>query len=291
MAEHTAPRRYFAERRGRGPKLNPLPFERVRQMVVGVLDRFRDEGYFQEAFGYDCVDAGEVTGTLGSFPDAYFLRTIHREDIWPYWFSTNLVPRWEQWDEDTLFDVVEVLHDLVSRGVEGRYHQYNHCGWHYDEFDRAAGQRELRDELNQILPLGSPAYEIEDSGQIIERGPAAFRTLVDAPVPESADEDLITQKIEGAIARFRARGADNEERRVAVRELADVLEALRRQVKEHMLSADESALFHIANRFVLRHHSRDQRGDYDRATWLSWAFYVYLATIHAVLRIIDRQQT
>ncbi len=33
------------------------------------------------------------------------------------------------------------------------------------------------------------------------------------------------------------------------------------------------------------------RGDYDRLTWLRWAsFYVYLATIHAVLRVCERER-
>jgi hypothetical protein len=56
-----------------------------------------------------------------------------------------------------------------------------------------------------------------------------------------------------------------------------------------MLTADEKALFHVANGFSIRHNNRDQRGDYDRVTWLRWAFYVYLATIHAVLRVRGAQ--
>jgi hypothetical protein len=75
-----------------------------------------------------------------------------------------------------------------------------------------------------------------------------------------------------------------------VRDLADVLEALRDDIKNSMLSKDEKELFHIANGFAIRHQNRQQRGDYDRLTWLRWAFYVYLATIHAVLRVREREE-
>jgi len=93
------------------------------------------------------------------------------------------------------------------------------------------------------------------------------------------------------VTRFRTRGASIDDRRHAVRDLADVLEALRPDIKESMLSADEGALFNIANNFAIRHNNRQQKGDYDRVTWLRWTFYVYLATIHAVLRIRTAQRS
>jgi hypothetical protein len=87
------------------------------------------------------------------------------------------------------------------------------------------------------------------------------------------------------VSRFRARGATVDDRRHAVRDLADVLENIRPDVKESMLTAEEKALFTVANGFAIRHNNREQKDDYDRLIWLRWAFYVYLATIHAVLRI------
>jgi hypothetical protein len=268
-----------------------MPFETIRRLVVHVLDNFRERGYMQEAFGIECVD-GDSDGTLGRDPDAYFLRTIMREGIWPYW---RVDPRteawatpqriWKTWDEDTLFDVVEVMHDLVSRPTRGFYHDYADCGMHYSEFSRTAGQEEFRQELNGVLRLNDPPYEMDGLGQIIESAPEEFRTLLGAPVPPGTEHDLIMSKIDAAVSRFRTRGASIEDRRHAVRDLADVLEALRPEIKQSMMSADEGALFNIANNFAIRHNNRQQRGDYDRVTWLRWTFYVYLATIHAVLRV------
>lgn len=290
------PKRYFSERHGRGPKAQPVPFEQLRRLVINVFDNFRERGYMQEAFGYECVD-GDSEGTLGHDPDAYFMRTIMRDGIWPYWEpyteprSDSLPPNWHSWDEDTLFDVTEVMHDLVSEPDDGHYHAFSNCGWHYYSFKRVSGQEEFREEINRVVRLGDPAYEMDGFGQIIERVPDEFRQLVSAPVPEGTEHDLITSRIDAAVRAFRTRGASLDDRRHAVRDLADVLEALRSDVKDHMLPADEGALFNLANGFAIRHNRRDQRGDYDRAVWLRWAFYVYLSTVHAVLRVRNRQRS
>ena len=68
------------------------------------------------------------------------------------------------------------------------------------------------------------------------------------------------------------------------------LEYLRPQVKSVLTSKDESDLFNIANNFGIRHHNEAQRTDYDAGIWFSWMFYYYLATIHAVLRLLQRKR-
>jgi hypothetical protein len=63
--------------------------------------------------------------------------------------------------------------------------------------------------------------------------------------------------------------------------LADVLESLRPKIKTALSSKDESDLFNIANNFEIRHKNSRQQSEYD-PIWLSWMFYFYLATIHAI---------
>lgn len=65
-------------------------------------------------------------------------------------------------------------------------------------------------------------------------------------------------------------------------------QTLRPQVKGVLTKKDEGALFIIANEFGIRHHNDRQKTDYDPATWLSWMFYFYLASIHAWVRLIDK---
>jgi len=108
-------------------------------------------------------------------------------------------------------------------------------------------------------------------------------------VPAGTDIDLVASRIDSAKRAFERRNAALADRRQAVRELADVLEVLRPEIKEEMLPKDEQELFRLANGFAIRHNNRKQMRLYDDAIWLRWAFYVYLATIHAVLRPRARQ--
>ena len=277
------PRQYYAQRHGRGPKAGPLALETVKRLLLNEIVALESDGFFQEAFGNVCIDDGYVAGTVGNDIDAFFLRAIMREGVWPV--EAHIA----DYDADTLFDVLEVLHDVVSEPTEGHYHGYGDCGMHYSVFDRPAGQARYCELINEVLQLSDPGYELDDQGRVMELAPAEFRTLLQAPVPAGTEHDLITRRIDAAVTRFRTRGASPDDRRHAVRDLADVLEALRPDIKEHMLTADEKALFHVANGFAIRHNSRQQRGDYARLVWLRWAFYVYLATIHAVLRVRKTQ--
>lgn len=285
---------YFSERQGRAPRSEALDFETVRRLVINVWDGLRGKAYFQEAFGYECVD-GDNFGKVGPDPDAFFLRKIRRQNIWPYWHVDQNTPsllrsKWaEEWDSDTLFDVVEVLHDLVSKPTKGRMHTYYDCGYHASHFDQPAGQREYRDQIDEVLGFHDPPYEFDDDGRLIERVPDEFRELMDQELPDDVDADLVAVKVEDAKRRFLARSSDLNDRKHAVRQLADALEPLRADMKDTMLPKDEDAIFKLANGFAIRHNNRSQMKSYDGEVWLRWMFYVYLATVHAVLRVRDRE--
>lgn len=275
-------RKYWSERQGRGPKAGPLDFEPLRTYMVAVFDDFFDREYFVEGFGFDCPD-GEYWGIVGRSREAWFLRKLGRDRIWP--IRQNAA----DFDADTLFDLTEVLSDLVSKPVNGHFHGFGGCGMHWNEFDRDAGLAEFRDELNPLLALHNPPLELSATGEVVSLVPSELQPLLDAPLPASADAGLVTERVNTAVALFRSRNSTKADRRQAVRELADALEAIRGEIKEEMLPKDERELFLLANGFAIRHNNREQRSDYDDAIWLSWAFYVYLATIHAVLRLKERQ--
>ena len=75
--------------------------------------------------------------------------------------------------------------------------------------------------------------------------------------------------------------------RSAIVTLAGVLEANRKLLKTELLTADESALFQIANTFDLRHRNADQRTDVD-PIFLEWIFHTFLATAGLVGRLQRR---
>ena len=70
--------------------------------------------------------------------------------------------------------------------------------------------------------------------------------------------------------------------------MADVFEWLRKSKKleKALNKKDEAALFEIANKFAIRHHDPSQKTDYDVTIWHSWMFHFYLATYHAVIRML-----
>lgn len=206
--------------------------------------------------------------------------------MWPYRDASNIFD--EPYTRDALFDMVEALFDLVSLPVHGRVHSFANCGTHYSVFDQAAGRAEYREEIDDVLKLCDPPYELSSSGEVIQATPDEFRPLMEAEVPSGTDHDAITARIESAKRAFVNRDAKDDDRRTAVVELAGVLEALRADVNATMLTSDESDLFKIANKFALRHNDPQQKRNYDHAVWHRWLFYVYLATIHAVLRVRSR---
>jgi hypothetical protein len=65
MSDIPEPRRYFSERQGRGPKVEPLPFEKLQKLVISAFDSLRERGYFQEALGIECVDGTAPARSAG----------------------------------------------------------------------------------------------------------------------------------------------------------------------------------------------------------------------------------
>jgi hypothetical protein len=104
------------------------------------------------------------------------------------------------------------------------------------------------------------------------------------------DPENIENRINSAILKFRSYRSSQEERRDAVRNLADILEFLKPKLKLVLTQKDESDLFNIANNFGIRHHNDQQRTNYDKSIWYEWMFYYYLATIRATLKLIKREK-
>jgi hypothetical protein len=130
--------------------------------------------------------------------------------------------------------------------------------------------------------------EMTPTGQIVERGPDELHALLVDPVPEHTPAPL-ADPLQHAVDQYRRRGATEQDKRSALKQLADVLEPLRKDIAEHILPADEQALFHIANKFYLRHNDRAQKRNYD-GRWLDWTFYVYVATARTLLAGLGEEE-
>jgi Neuromedin U len=124
-------RQYYSQRNRLGPFTGPLDLVSLRRLVGALYQQFEDQGYFQQAFGGYCVD-GDFQGTIGNV-GRYFLFRLRKDSLWP--IESNI----DSYTEDDVFDVLEMLADLVSKPLEGAYHDWNNCGYHYNTFDQEAG--------------------------------------------------------------------------------------------------------------------------------------------------------
>jgi len=276
-------REYYSVRTGRNPAGSRLDLPMLIRLFTTMYTDFGNKCYFDEAFGYDCVDAGEVPGTVGHDVEGYMLRKLRKFGLWP------ILSKCGYYGEDDLFDVIEFLYDHVSKPVTGDYHSWADCGWHYSEFDRRSGRDEFRSEMNQLLRDYGEGYELSQNGEILSLADPGMEALLEAQLPEY-DPHNVEALVKEAILKFRRYRSSIVDKREAVRVLADVLEFLRPKLKEVLTSKDESELFNIANNFAIRHHNPGQKRAYDESIWLSWMFYFYLATIHAAVRLIKKRE-
>lgn len=183
------------------------------------------------------------------------------------------------------------MHDLVERPRYRWWHDYSRCGWHYEDFAIAPGRALYRWQVDRLLTRFQVGLQLADSGEDVGRlvrvAGDERDQLVQAVLRTTNQDDRV--EVQHAVALFRGRTASREGRRSAVVALARVLEHRKRLLKKELLSKDESALFHIANQFDLRHRDHEQQGDYD-AAFLDWVFWWYLATVDLVDQLLARQR-
>lgn len=274
-------RNYYSVRTGRITPDQEVNFEVLKKLFSVTYNKLNADGYFQKYFGVNCQD-GYIPGELGEEIDAIMFVNLRKDNLYPIY--RNL----PNYTEDDFFDVIEFLHDYCSKGLNGHYHNWNNCGYHYEEFNDIEGQKYYREILNPILREYKDGFEISESGEILILSDNGLSNLFEADIPTN-DKENISNKINSAILKFRRHKSTLYDRREAIRELADVLEFLRPAIKQHLNKKDENDIFNIANNFGIRHHNKDQQTEYDKPIWYSWIFYYYLATLHAVLRMTNKK--
>lgn len=276
-------RRYYSIRTGKNSLASQIDLPMFLRLFGDLYKSFLYKGYFQEALGYDCVDAGQVAGKLGGDIEAQILRKVRKSNLW------TIQDKYTGYSEDDVFDIIEFLYDYVSKPIEGFFHNYNDCGWHYQTFSIETGRQEYRNEINDLLRDYTGGYELSNEGEILALAERGLENLFQANLPVY-DPKNVEVRVNNAVLKFRRYRSSFEDRRDAIRDLADVLEFLRPKLKTVITKKDENDIFIIANSFGIRHHNDTQKNDYDKSIWYSWMFYYYLATIHATLRLIEKHE-
>ena len=98
--------------------------------------------------------------------------TIGRDNVWP------IRERGAAYDADTFLDVIEALHDLIAKPLDGWHHDFGGCGMHWHTFDRRAGADEFRAQLNPLLARYEMPLELSATGEVVALAPEGrARTL------------------------------------------------------------------------------------------------------------------
>jgi hypothetical protein len=277
---HEVQRRPYRSQRGQpaGSSATISLSAAVARFISLIID-LDERGYFERAFQKDCVDDPRSID-----PSVLIEEELGIPDLWP--LSTDRLIG----DLDVFMDVIEVLGEFVAAPQSRSIHSFGGCGWHHRDFNIQMGRDVYFWLINRLLDRTSIDLRLatsgEDRGRLIEAHGDARNDLVAATIG-GADEDT-RSPIEHAVALFRRRGANVEDKRSACTTLAGVLELRRSLLKEELYRRDEGALFQIANEFDVRHRNESQKNDYD-PIFLDWIFWWYLGTIELTDRIAARQ--
>ena len=260
-------REYYSQRMGFANTTEINLFE-LRKIFKTTYDMFFNKNFFKEKIGWCMPGSGNYyIGELGTDEDIndYLYLRLRKEHLWP------IDQYLENYTEADLFDLIEFCFDIISK-------PYANAKVAQDEF-RAILNPHLKDYAN--------GFSLNDKGCIVTNPDYGLEQIFEAKL--ISDDDKVVVPLKYAVEKFRNRNSSHEEKREAVRKLADILEHLRPSIRAHMLTKDENDLFNIANNFNIRHNNSGQKDNYD-TIWLNWMFYVYLATIHAMIRIIKRHE-
>lgn len=278
MKKHT----FYSIRHGLNKNKDGFSLEDFKNLFVKVFDSLIIDGYFDENFGFWCIDNHHIEGNIKDI-ELEILLKIRKKNLWP--IKNNI----QNYTEDDLFDIIEFLYFYISKPIEGKYHDYGDCGMHWETFNKVEGQKEFIQKINDIFDMYEGKFELSYSGEVLSKPEAGFENIFNADVP-TKDEN-VSERVNSAILQYRRHGSTLDDRRQSVRDLADILEYLRPKVKNILTSQDEKDLFNLANNFGVRHHNDKQKTNYDKSLWLSWMFYYYLSTIHVLLRKIKLDKT
>lgn len=268
-------RKYYSNRNNQ----RDVTIEDIYIKFCGVFNFFKDKNYF-----YQNLDISHSISDFANQKAIMFL-------------GHNIFPI-EEWDnkkitDNYIFDTIEFLFDNISKPGE-RQRLTTETGFNYTDYvdyDEQTAQNEFRKYIDNILNDYKDGFVLTKDGEILSNGSKELSLILDANVI-NYDYENVDSIVKKAIKKWRNRELNLDERKEAIILMANVFEWLKKQdkLKKVLNKKDNSVIFNIANNFSLRHHNPDQIQNYDQDIWYSWIFHFYLATYHAVIRLIKKYE-
>ncbi|MBC9944182.1 hypothetical protein ICL81_06600 [Leucobacter sp. cx-328] len=251
--------------------------KRFSEAFLELIDEMQDLGYFPKALPRGCVDD---RGSWGFDLSAEISKAIKCNIVWP----DDLKQESLSFPDDVLYSVIEYFHDQAQRPRTRSLHETFGCGYHYENFSKASGGVVYRWRVNELLDSYDVGLRLgnqgDETGKLIQHAALNLDELGDQAIAVDAfDRD---RTVADAIQLYRKRAATTTDRRAAIAQLANYLELRRSELKKVQFSSgDESALFQIFNKFMIRHGDSAQRGDYGDE-YLDWIFWTSVSAIQLV---------
>ena len=249
----------FRERKaGPAPRVHDELPDHTKRGLIAVVTGALDSGQLAKVFPEQCSDGNGVCGTNRS----------RATDLMEAFVADFNWPPGEDIDDDVLFDLIEFFAARVEEPKQVHWHSYFS---HYElEFDRRAGFRRFRDDVNAILSAGQTVYQL--SGVQVERaGTPEIQAVLADLRPNSGDEGVDTLITDARLLYLSPKEAD---RQTGLEKLWDAFERLKTievgkdkkaqiaELLQHVTSeplraeidAEMVALSKIGNNFRIRHH-------------------------------------
>lgn len=122
-----------------------------------------------------------------------------------------------------VMDFIEFMFDkAVACELGWRHDYYGHH--HLRGFDRAAGQRQLRQEINALFGRNRLAFNLAVDGRMMRLGPPQLRDTLDVATFDTGDTEL-DELLRRAVALFRS--GERTDRRDSLEKLWDAYERLK----------------------------------------------------------------
>jgi hypothetical protein len=265
-------RQYYSQRNNPNKENTKIDLFQLKKLFFTLYRKLYYENYFAGTIGFT-YEGDLNVGSLGydnAIEQKLYL-DLRKENLWPIYENID------KYSEEDLFDIMEFCYDCILKIHTEEEMWANRK----DEDDKEI----YRYELNKQLKDYKHGFEMDRNGHIVYSSGVGLDKLVEAKIPTK--EKNIVDRIEQAVSNYRNRKSSTLVRIEAVRHLGDILEEIKPDLKNIILTKDEKDLFEILNRFGIRHNDKLQKQNYN-GIWLSWLFYYYLSAVHASLRLLEQ---
>lgn len=268
-------KKYYAERHGLITEQLQIDFDELLKYFGQIYRYFGNKDYYKAAIEgvwkqipYTGDSEQIIAPSMAPSAEVYFATRLQSKKVWPIWEYI------EEYDEATLFSVIEILYDHISI--------YN---YDTEEIECELPRKEFAEQINNVLRAYNNGYYLEPTNGFIMKMPnGALREQLKydgSDLPNSVYEQLVA-----ATEMYYRFDANQEQKKKAINILADILENEREDVKE-VLNAEyeipknehDKLIFGIVNGFNIRHNRAGQKGDYSREIWYDWMMQYYTSVI------------